>query len=545
MKRMKKWIGWLLALCILATAWASVPVALAEGNDNADHTHQWEEGVCTICGQRCAHIWENGVCSVCGLPLWVNGICRDCGEEHSHTFISADDPCTICGYVCPHVSHDRYTLKCDKCGYVVNHEFGEDGVCVKCNYATNVYQYGSVDSLYVKDCEEKGKVVQLEYKCIALAGKQTGSEITKKLNVYLPYGYTEEKQYNVYYYLHGAFGTINDIIRPNEVTDTEKFLNNIIAEKVCDPFILVCPTWFDSDVTAGDLEGTLQENFNIQLRDSIIPAVESTYSTYLDCDGKIENVTPEKIAASRDHRAIGGFSGGATVTAMMAVYGIDMFSYFGVNSNSWDPDLLTQGVNLEANKNYDIKYYMNTLGTEEGPDREVWVDMYKQIEAKGAPKLVDGTNMTFIRFIGLDHDIVNIRTSLYNALAVHFFKVSSDDIDYASAKGFTGELTTSVKDQYGDLDFTFTLEADGTIQMHCSAYGGFISYDDKGTYIIQEDGTIMATFTEFTESMQHSVTEHNDSFAIEKAGALWVIHYTREMQGMNKVDATGELTPVQ
>lgn len=545
MKRMKKWIGWLLALCILATAWASVPVALAEGNDNADHTHQWEEGVCTICGQRCAHIWENGVCSVCGLPLWVNGICRDCGEEHSHTFISADDPCTICGYVCPHVSHDRYTLKCDKCGYVVNHEFGEDGVCVKCNYATNVYQYGSVDSLYVKDCEEKGKVVQLEYKCIALAGKQTGSEITKKLNVYLPYGYTEEKQYNVYYYLHGAFGTINDIIRPNEVTDTEKFLNNIIAEKVCDPFILFCPTWFDSDVTAGDLEGTLQENFNIQLRDSIIPAVESTYSTYLDCDGKIENVTPEKIAASRDHRAIGGFSGGATVTAMMAVYGIDMFSYFGVNSNSWDPDLLTQGVNLEANKNYDIKYYMNTLGTEEGPDREVWVDMYKQIEAKGAPKLVDGTNMTFIRFIGLDHDIVNIRTSLYNALAVHFFKVSSDDIDYASAKGFTGELTTSVKDQYGDLDFTFTLEADGTIQMHCSAYGGFISYDDKGTYIIQEDGTIMATFTEFTESMQHSVTEHNDSFAIEKAGALWVIHYTREMQGMNKVDATGELTPVQ
>ena len=545
MKRMKKWIGWLLALCILATAWASVPVALAEGNDNADHTHQWEEGVCTICGQRCAHIWENGVCSVCGLPLWVNGICRDCGEEHSHTFISADDPCTICGYVCPHVSHDRYTLKCDKCGYVVNHEFGEDGVCVKCNYATNVYQYGSVDSLYVKDCEEKGKVVQLEYKCIALAGKQTGSEITKKLNVYLPYGYTEEKQYNVYYYLHGAFGTINDIIRPNEVTDTEKFLNNIIAEKVCDPFILVCPTWFDSDVTAGDLEGPLQENFNIQLRDSIIPAVESTYSTYLDCDGKIENVTPEKIAASRDHRAIGGFSGGATVTAMMAVYGIDMFSYFGVNSNSWDPDLLTQGVNLEANKNYDIKYYMNTLGTEEGPDREVWVDMYKQIEAKGAPKLVDGTNMTFIRFIGLDHDIVNIRTSLYNALAVHFFKVSSDDIDYASAKGFTGELTTSVKDQYGDLDFTFTLEADGTIQMHCSAYGGFISYDDKGTYIIQEDGTIMATFTEFTESMQHSVTEHNDSFAIEKAGALWVIHYTREMQGMNKVDATGELTPVQ
>ena len=106
-------------------------------------------------------------------------------------------------------------------------------------------------------------------------------------------------------------------------------------------------------------------------------------------------------------------------------------------------------------------------------------------------------------------------------------------------------MTTSVKDQYGDLDFTFTLEADGTIRMHCSAYGGFISYDDKGTYIIQEDGTILATFTEFTESMQHSVTEHNDSFVIEKGGALWVIHYTREMQGMDKVDATGELTPVQ
>lgn len=539
MKKMMKILALILTVSMLIVS--IMPVTLAED----DHEHEWEEGVCKVCGQRCAHIWENGVCTVCGLPLWVNGICRDCGEEHSHTFVSAAEPCTVCGYICPHASHDRYTLKCNKCGYVVDHVFGEDGVCTTCSYATNVYQYGSVDALYVKDCDQKGQVVQLEYQCTALAGKDAGKEITKKLNVYLPYGYTEEKQYNVFYYLHGAFGTINDIIRPDQVTDTEKMLDNMIAEGVCEPFIFVCPTWFDSDVASGEIDGTLQENFNIQLRDSIIPAVESTYSTYLDCDGKIENVTPEKIAASRDHRAVGGFSGGATVAAMMVGYGQDMFAYYAVNSNSWDPDTLAAYANSEANKNYDVKFYMNTLGTEEGPDREVWVDMYKGLEAKGAPKLIDGTNMTFIRFIGLDHDIVNIRTSIYNAMAVHFFRVASDDTDYSKVSGLSGELTASVADQYGELNFIFTLTEDGNITMDCSAYGGFISYKDEGTYAIGEDGTVTATFTVFWDSMQKVTQEHSDSFPIEKVGTQWVLHYHRDMQGMDKVDASGTLTPVQ
>ena len=505
------------------------------------HTHAWEEGVCTVCGERCAHIWENGHCTVCGLSLWVDGICRDCGEEHSHTF-DENSVCTVCEYVCPHVSHDRYYLYCDKCGYVVDHEFDENGICVRCGVATDIYNYGSVDELYVKDSDQPGTVVQLSYDTVALAGKDTGNVITKKVNVYLPYGYSESEKYNVYYYLHGAFGTVNDIIRPNEVTDTQKFLDNIIAEGVCEPFIFVTPTWFDSDVASGDIEGTLQENFNIQLRNSIIPAVESTFSTYLDCDFDINNVTQEKIAASRDHRAIGGFSGGATVTGMMTAYGLDMFSYFAMNSNTWDPDLFIEGLNREENRPYDIKFLMSTHGTAEGSaENEVCIENYKVLAAARNPKLIDGQNMAFVRFIGLAHDIVNIRTSIFNAMKNHFFLVASDDTDYSSAAGFSGELTATVTDQYGEEIYTFTLEPDGTINMHCSAYTDFIQYDDEGTYVVNGDGTISATFTLFTTSMGSGGTEHEDTCLIEKTGTQWLLHYSI-MDGAKSCEASGELT---
>ena len=62
----------------------------------------------------------------------------------------------------------------------------------------------------------------------------------------------------------------------------------------------------------------------------LIPAVEGTYSTYAD------NVTPEGIKASRDHRAFGGFSMGSVATWHTFLNCLDAFRYFMPSSGAID-----------------------------------------------------------------------------------------------------------------------------------------------------------------------------------------------------------------
>ena len=44
--------------------------------------HNWENGICSVCGLKCTHNWNNGVCNVCGLVCthekYKNGICSEC-----------------------------------------------------------------------------------------------------------------------------------------------------------------------------------------------------------------------------------------------------------------------------------------------------------------------------------------------------------------------------------------------------------------------------------------------------------------------------------
>ena len=66
----------------------------------------------------------------------------------------------------------------------------------------------AIDDLKVP-CSEQGSIVELSYTTPAYAvnemlGKNETME--KTLQVYLPYGYDEAKQYNVLYLLHGTGG---------------------------------------------------------------------------------------------------------------------------------------------------------------------------------------------------------------------------------------------------------------------------------------------------------------------------------------------------
>ena len=62
--------------------------------------------------------------------------------------------------------------------------------------------------------------------------------------------------------------------------------------------------------------------FHRDLRENLIPYVESHYHTYA------EDVTEEGLRASREHRAFGGFSLGAVTTWYQFIYNLDYIKYF-------------------------------------------------------------------------------------------------------------------------------------------------------------------------------------------------------------------------
>lgn len=140
---------------------------------------------------------------------------------------------------------------------------------------------------------EPGTVVRMDY-----STNVYGEAVNNWFNVYLPYGYDETKQYDIIYFFHGTNETQDSFISDSRAKNC---LDNMIETGIANPFIMVFPTYYyDYETRATD-----KDLFCEELRNDIMPLVESTYSTYAptaDTDG---------FAASRDHRAFSGYSQGS------------------------------------------------------------------------------------------------------------------------------------------------------------------------------------------------------------------------------------------
>ena len=151
------------------------------------------------------------------------------------------------------------------------------------------------NKFYDEPSEQPGTVVRLDYTTTAYGEEQPGWA-----NVYLPYGYDENgtERYNIIYFLHGTNETQDSFIGMDKVKNA---IDNMIEVGITAPFILVCPTYYyDYENRAIDMAAFSQK----EMRNDIMPAVESTYRTYA------ETIDDTGFIASRDHRAFGGFSRG-------------------------------------------------------------------------------------------------------------------------------------------------------------------------------------------------------------------------------------------
>ena len=170
--------------------------------------------------------------------------------------------------------------------------------------------------------KQAGTVEEIVYDTKAYA---TDERIVKKTAyVYLPYGYSKDKQYNILYLMHGTGDDEKYWLKTNPYNKT--MLDNMIADRDIEPLIVVTPTFYVEDDCADDLD-QLTYSFAKELRNNLMPEIESVYSTYA------KSADDEGFAESRDHRAFAGLSRGAVTMYHSALcQSLDYFSWFGAFS---------------------------------------------------------------------------------------------------------------------------------------------------------------------------------------------------------------------
>ena len=173
----------------------------------------------------------------------------------------------------------------------------------------------------------QGTLVELYYDTYESRtyGQKT-RRLQKRAIVYVPYGYSGEQKYNVFYLMHGGWGNETTTLgTPDRPSLLKNVIDNGIADGAFAPLIIVCPTYNNEspeDSANFSLALELNRNYHNELINDLIPAIESAYSTYA------ESASPEDIKASRNHRGFGGFSMGSVATWRTFQYCLDYFRYF-------------------------------------------------------------------------------------------------------------------------------------------------------------------------------------------------------------------------
>lgn len=221
-----------------------------------------------------------------------------------------------CGRRCTHQSLDADHI-CAGCGKEMGHIYRANKCVADGCAAVSIYEYEKIPQDYLSACSQQGTVEKVEYTTRAYSaeiyrkdkdGKEENLISHKELYVYLPYGYDADKRYNVLYLLHGSGGNAQYWFKETNWTTV---FDNMIQKGDCEPFIIVTPTFYYSDVIKDEKlrDSRYDQNyFYHELREVIIPLVEGRYSTYAERDGE-GNILGESIIQSRGHRAMAGVPG--------------------------------------------------------------------------------------------------------------------------------------------------------------------------------------------------------------------------------------------
>ena len=288
---------------------------------------------------------------------------------------------------------------------------------------------------YFSESEYQGTLVELEYDTYESMTYEEHSQVLhKRAIVYLPYGYDENQEYDILYLLHGTGGFEDYWIGDSSTGKvTCNMLDNMIEAGECEPVIVVSPTYYSPTEEMGYRKMDPMELFNNEkdpyadqwpmyfwkeLRNDIIPLVESTYSTYAGKD-----VSEAKLQKTRDHRGFAGLSRGSKTTVNSGMmHCADLFAYIGSYSGAWaDVEAFKEILESEEYRNCDFKYWYNGNGTEDF-SLENHEEFLNEVLEKMPDRFSLDKNVAWVVFDGGGHAYNCWIADLYNSLLVFFKK---------------------------------------------------------------------------------------------------------------------------
>ena len=261
--------------------------------------------------------------------------------------------------------------------------------------------------------DEAGTIEQITYTSYDYFGD--GAEVEKKANVYLPYNYDETKQYNVLYLMHGIGGDENEWGMTGDNSKIKRIMDNLIYHGDIEPFIVVTPNGRSAaDHRASGSDFNSFYVFGQELRNDLIPYIESHYSTYAQYD---EN--GYDLSLTRDHRAMAGLSMGGMQTINIGIGEcVDLFGYFGAFSAAPTSNPASKTADLLKDNTLPIHYFYNLCGTE---DNIAYASA--SAAAKNLPDIcdqfVEGKNFTWQEVSGV-HDFKVWYLGFYNFAQIAF-----------------------------------------------------------------------------------------------------------------------------
>ena len=388
--------------------------------------HEFEDGLCQICGYRCRHEFEDGVCKICDYHCshdrLKSGICMVCGIDYrticEHTFNNG--VCTHCTYKCPHEGVNCGDT-CPVCGCVAEHRM-VGGKCTVCGFEEK-FTATEIPSLYLDtNCPEKGTVEKVVWQSWDYANER---RYENTFFVYLPYGYNpkDDKVYNILYLLHGsgensAYWLAQLGYKGGVTEKTKVLLDNMHYQHLCEDTIVVTPT--------SNLNGTA--NFYKELLNEIMPQAETRYKTYAHLYGKnVSEVKNSDFTSSRGHRAYAGLSRGSMIGWSVLGYELEYFGYFGFYSGGSFG--LTQYYNASkatvASSKYDVLYAYHSCGNDGMHDNHV--EEYNGLLKASNGRLKEGVNTIFLEKPNFGHTYGAWIIDLYNSLGYAFFKYTPNE----------------------------------------------------------------------------------------------------------------------
>ena len=272
----------------------------------------------------------------------------------------------------------------------------------------------------LQETDKRGEVKRLLYDTKTY-DPEDDRTLHKGAWVYLPYGYDASKQYNILYLLHG--GGVNEDWWFKMFPDTVVILDNMIAKGICQPCIIVAPTYYRGEDADKNAE-YITEHFCHELRNDLIPAAEKAYSTYACGD-----VSEKNLIKTREHRAFAGLSLGSMTTYRAAFYNnFDLFSWYGPFSGCCGP---------QGDRDLEVGRIQETLADAEkkglfldylfccNGDKDIAFAEHQYIMDKAlqvCPQLIPGKNYDFYIIPGGVHDMKAWQLHLYHALQIFFCK---------------------------------------------------------------------------------------------------------------------------